>query len=139
VVLTDTGGLCGRVTANAEPRNGKQLILFLADLDRLTMTATAPAGPGTFDVVNPGAPATLPVHAAVVMFGVNDGSCSQVISQSAVATSGTVKVTSVSGGSYAGTYSVGFDTGEVVSGEFHASGCPGLATYLATPTHSCGG
>ena len=44
---------------------------------------------------------------------------------------------SMGGGS--GTYNVGFETGEVVSGEFHASSCPGLATYLATPTHSCGG
>jgi hypothetical protein len=139
VVVTDAGGLCGRVTANTEPKNGKQLILFVADLDRLTLTATAPAGPGTFDVVNPNAPGILPVHAAVVMFGVNDASCTQVLSQSAVATSGTVKLTSVSAGSYGGTYSVTFETGETVSGEFHAGSCPGLATYLATPAHSCGG
>jgi hypothetical protein len=70
---------------------------------------------------------------------VNDANCTQVMSQSAVATSGTVKLTAVSGGSYTGTYSVAFETGEVVSGEFHAGTCPGLATYLATPAHSCGG
>jgi hypothetical protein len=139
IVITDSPGVCGRVTANAEPRNGKALILFLADFDRQTLTATAPAGTGTFDVVNPNASGIPPVHAAVVTFGVNDADCESIATQSAVATSGIVKLTSVSGGSYSGTYSVGFETGEAVSGEFHASSCPGLATYLATPTHSCGG
>jgi hypothetical protein len=139
VVLTDVAGVCGRVTANAEPRNGKALVLFLADFNRQTLTATAPAGPGTFDVVNPNAPGIPPLHAAVVSFGINDAGCEQIAAQSAVATSGAVKITAVSGGAYSGTYTVGFETGEVVSGDFHATTCPGLATYLSTPTHSCGG
>jgi hypothetical protein len=50
-----------------------------------------------------------------------------------------VKLTSISPSGYSGTYSVSFETGEVVTGEFHAANCPGLATYLATPAHSCGG
>jgi hypothetical protein len=79
------------------------------------------------------------LHPAVVTFGQNDSACEQIAAQSAVATSGTVKITSASGGAYSGTYTVGFETGEVVSGEFHAASCPGLATYLSTPTHSCGG
>jgi len=139
VVLTDVPGVCGRVTANTEPKNGKALVLFLADFNRQTLTATAPAGPGTFDVVNPSAPGLPPPHGAVVTFGVNDAACEQIAAQSAVATSGAVKITSLSGGAYSGTYTVGFETGEVVSGEFHAATCPGLATYLSTPAHSCGG
>ena len=70
VVLTDVPGVCGRVTANSEPKNGKALVLFLADFNRQTLTATAPAGPGTFDVVNPNAPGIPPPHAAVVNAGV---------------------------------------------------------------------
>ena len=139
VVLTDVPGVCGRVTANGEPKNGKALILLLADFNPQTLTATAPAAPGTFDVVNPNAPGIPPAHAAVVTFGVNDAACEQVAAQSAVGTSGAVKITSMSGGVYSGTYMVGFETGEVVSGDFHAASCPGLATYLSTPTHSCGG
>ena len=42
VVLTDVPGVCGRVTANSEPKNGKALVLFLADFNRQTLTATAP-------------------------------------------------------------------------------------------------
>ena len=139
IVLTDVPGLCSRVTANTERRNGKHLVLFLADFNPQTFTATAPAGPGTFDVVNPNVRGIVPLHPAVVTFGQNDSACEQIAAQSAVATSGTVKITSASGGAYSGTYTVGFETGEVVSGEFHAASCPGLATYLSTPTHSCGG
>jgi len=139
VVLTDVPRVCGRVTANTEPKSGKALVLFLADFNRQTLTATAPAGPGTFDVVNPNAPGIPPLHAAVVTFGVNDAACEQIAAQSAVATSGAVKITSISGGAYSGTYTVGFETGEVVSGDFHATSCHGLATYLSTPAHSCGG
>src|SRR5205823_1154146 len=73
--------------------------------------------------------------AAIVLSDVS-GVCPE---QSAVATSGAVKLTSVSAGGYAGTYTIGLETGEQITGEFHAASCPGLATYLATPTHSCGG
>src|SRR5205085_8375892 len=30
IVLTDVPGVCGRVTANSEPKNGKALVLFIA-------------------------------------------------------------------------------------------------------------
>jgi hypothetical protein len=139
VVLTDATGVCGRVTANAEPKNGKALILLLADFDSSRFALTAPTGPASFDVINPAAPGIPPAHLAVVTFGVNDSSCAQVAAQSAVATSGSVKVNSVANGAYNGTYTIGFETGEQVSGEFHTASCPGLANYLANATHSCGG
>jgi hypothetical protein len=75
---------------------------------------------------------------AVATFAVNDASCNDVPAQSAIATSGSVRLTSGSGGSYTGTYSIGFDSGDQVTGEFHTSDCPGLGTYLGNATHSCG-
>jgi hypothetical protein len=139
IVLSDVSGVCGKLTANTEPRNGKALVILLADVDRSSYAVTAPTGPGTFDVYNPaGAFGLPPAHLAVVRFGVND-SCAEVPEQSAVATSGSVNLTSVSATGYAGTYTIGFETGEQITGEFHTASCPGLATYLATPTHSCGG
>jgi len=126
-------------TANTEPKNGKALVIMLADVDRSSFSVTAPSQPGTFDVFNPtGTSGIPPAHLAVVRFGVNE-SCAEVPGQSAVATSGAVKLTSVSASGYAGTYTIGLETGEQISGEFHTASCPGLATYLATPTHSCGG
>ena len=79
-----------------------------------------------------------PARVAVATFGVNDASCNEVTGQSAVATSGSVKLNSIPGGAYAGTYTIGFDTGELVSGEFHTADCPGLAACLGNVTHTCG-
>jgi len=139
IVLSDVSGVCGKLTANTEPKNGKALVMMLAEVDRSSFAVTAPSGPGTFDVFNPaGTLGIPPAHLAVVRFGVNE-SCGEVPEQSAVATSGTVKLTSVSASGYAGTYTIGFETGEEITGEFHTASCSGLATYLATPTHSCGG
>src|SRR5437763_1340154 len=139
IVLSDVSGVCAKLTANTEPKNGKALVMMLADVDRSSFAVTAPSGPGTFDVFNPaGTFGIPPAHLAVVRFGVHE-SCAEVPEQSAVATSGAVKLTSVSAGGYAGTYTIGLETGEQITGEFHAASCPGLATYLATPTHSCGG
>ena len=139
IVLSDVSGVCAKLTANTEPKNGKALVMMLADVDRSSFAVTAPSGPGTFDVFNPaGTLGIPPAHLAVVRFGVNE-SCAEVPEQSAVATSGAVKLTSVSAGGYAGTYTIGLETGEQITGEFHGASCPGLATYLATPTHSCGG
>src|SRR5205807_2344170 len=82
----------------------------------------------TFDVFNPaGTFGIPPAHLAVVRFGVNE-SCAEVPEQSAVATSGAVKLTSVSASGYAGTYTIGLETGEQITGEFHTASCPGLAT-----------
>jgi len=129
----------GRPVDLAFAENGKALVIMLADVDRSSFAVTAPSGPGTFDVFNPaGTFGIPPAHLAVVRFGVNE-SCAEVPEQSAVATSGAVKLTSVSATGYAGTYTIGLETGEQITGEFHTASCPGLATYLATPTHSCGG
>jgi hypothetical protein len=139
VILTDQPGACGKVTANSEPRNAKALILLLADFDPNAFSTTAPSGPATFNVINPDSPGAISPHIAVATFGVNDATCAQIAAQSAIATSGSVKVTSVSNGSYTGTFTLGFETGEQVTGDFHTLACPGLSSYLANSTHSCGG
>jgi hypothetical protein len=136
VALTNVANVCSKVTANMEPRNGKALLILLADVS--VFAVTAPTAPGTFNVYDPSSGGIPPAHLAVVSFGVDDASCTLIPGQSAVATSGAVRLTSISNGSYAGTYSVQFDTGEQVSGEFHATSCPGLATYLGSTTHACG-
>jgi hypothetical protein len=137
IVLTNVAGVCAKVTANTEPRNGKALAILLADF-ALPLSINAPGSPATFNVYNPATGGIPPAHLAVVSFAVNDASCAMVPAQSAVGTSGAVRITSISGGSYSGTYTIGFDTGEQVTGDFHTASCPGLATYLAAATHSCG-
>jgi len=70
-------------------------------------------------------------------FAADDASCIPTV-QPAAGTSGSVRITSASGGSFTGTYTVGFETGEQVNGEFHTANCPGLATFLSGTTHPCG-
>ena len=140
IVLGDDGALCTKVTANTEPRNGKALILLLADVNP-NLIASAPAGTGTFTVYDfsAGLAGGLPpAHAAVVSFGVDDASCVQDDTKSATGKSGSVTLTRNSGGSYAGSYEVTFDSGDHVTGTFGTTACPGLADYLRANTHSCG-
>lgn len=135
IALADAAGACAKVGANTEPKNGKALVIFLADFNNFV--TSPPSGTGTFSIYNPsgGLP---PPHVAVATFTVNDESCKEVPALSATATSGSVKLTSGSGGAYSGTYTIGFETGEQVSGEFHTADCPGLATYFSSDTHFCG-
>jgi 5-hydroxyisourate hydrolase-like protein (transthyretin family) len=137
IVLTDVSGACAKVSANVEPKNGKALIILLADVSP-TLEVTTPTGPGTFTIYNSTTGGLPPAHAALATYRVNDENCNQIASESAIATSGAVKLTSISGGSYTGTYTIGFDTGEQVTGEFHTADCPGLSTYITSSSPSCG-
>ena len=136
IVISDSAGTCAKVSAGSEPAGARALVLFLGDVDGFTVTA--PASTGTFNVYDPSSGGLPPARVAVATFGVNDAQCNPVAGQSAVATSGSVKITSISGAAYGGTYAIGFDTGETISGEFHTGSCPRLADFFGTVTHSCG-
>jgi len=136
IVLTDSAGTCAKVSANSDPKSAKALIILLADFNAFVITP--PAGTGTFTIYDPRSAGLPPAHVAVATFAVSDASCNEVPAQSAVATSGSVTLTSGSAGTYAGTFTIGFDSGDQVTGEFRTADCPGLATYLSNATHSCG-
>jgi len=137
IVLTDVPNVCPKLSANTQPRSAKALLIALADFNAFPPSLTAPAGPGTFTVYDPTSGGIPPAHLAVVSFAADDASCIPTV-QPAAGTSGSVRITSASGGSFTGTYTVGFETGEQVNGEFHTANCPGLATFLSGTTHPCG-
>ena len=137
IVLGDSGGLCAKVTANTEPKNGKALVVLLTDVNLATLTGSAPAGVGTYAVFDFSG-GTPPVHLAYVSFGVNDASCVQDPSRSATGKSGAVTITRNSGGAYAGAFDVTFDSGDRVTGSFDTAACTGLQTFLGSATHGCG-
>ena len=60
IVLTDSAGVCAKVSANTEPRNGKALIILLADFNAFVITP--PSGTGTFTVYDPGSGGLPPAH-----------------------------------------------------------------------------
>ena len=46
IVLSDVSGVCAKLTGNTEPKNGKALVMMLADVDRSSFAVTAPWGQG---------------------------------------------------------------------------------------------
>src|SRR5690349_20072301 len=69
IALTDAAGACAKLGANTEPRNGKALVLLLADFNNFVITA--PSGSGTFTIYDPSAGGLPPAHVAVATFAVN--------------------------------------------------------------------
>jgi len=53
IVLSDVSGVCGKLTANTEPKNGKALVMMLADVDRSSFAVTAPSGPESLPRISP--------------------------------------------------------------------------------------
>ena len=137
LIFSDAGTLCTRLSANQEPKSSRALLIFLADADAATGAIEPPAGTGTYAVFTVGS-GNPPAHFAVASFGANDAACHAIAAQSASAVSGTVTLTRNGQASYAGTYDLTFDSGDRVTGEFDTAACRGLATYLASDSHTCG-
>jgi hypothetical protein len=135
IVIGDVPQLCGKVSANVEPKSSRLLLLFLADANTSNGAIQPAAGTGVFPVftIGSGSP---PAHFAVASFGVDDDLCRQVDSANAI--SGSVTLGANAGGAYTGIYDLTFDTGDRVSGSFHTTTCQGLPEYFSRLTHGCG-
>jgi hypothetical protein len=134
IVLASTADLCG--DAGASPvidRKGQRFITIeLRDVNGAVKTA--PTAPGTYTIYpNTGSE---PAKSASLIAGGLDDTCQLDDDLSASGQSGTVTLTSVTGGVYAGSYDVVLNTGEKVAGSFAPTGCPALAT-ASSDEHSC--
>jgi hypothetical protein len=122
VVMSNATGTCADVTANKQPKNITVMIIALEDVNITTGAFTAPTAPGTYTVsVSPQA------KLALVNFVVTDANCKAISSQSATSASGTVTITSVSNGTYEGTYDITMNSNDHVTGSFSASACAGIS------------
>lgn len=122
IFLADRAGLC-----QAASQYGTRKGLHGVRIDLYESTAQgdrAPAGPGTYTVVAIGGP--ISARRAYVEARTTDENCAYVASQSARATSGTVSLTRVSNGSYAGTLDVTLESGDRLAGSFDAPDCPAI-------------
>lgn len=135
VVISDVSGLCAKASSNTTPKSAHFLFLGAADVNPTSFQITAASSAGTYSIYGGGAP---PAKVAEVVFYSYDATCTQIASQSATATSGTVILTSVNNGSYSGNFDVTFDSGDHVTGSFSASNCANLNVYFSANTHSCG-
>jgi hypothetical protein len=134
IVLASTTNICGNATANQEARSSKFLIIFVGDFDSTSGTSAAPTAPGTYTVSSTAPP---PAKFAQAVYSETDATCQPVPGKRTSATSGTVTITTASGGSYAGTFDLTFDSGDHVTGSFTGTNCAGLQTAIDSTNTSC--
>jgi hypothetical protein len=140
IVITDQTGLCADVAASKEPKSSHYLVIVLATLTQ-TGAIVAASSPGDYVIFNT---VGLPSSANfAVMFGqTTDATCSDVIANDAIGVSGTVHLTTASGGVFSGTYDVQLSavdsnhnpvsggTNEHVTGTFSTAACSGLGAFI---------
>jgi hypothetical protein len=135
IVISSTATVCA--DAGAMPpidRKGSRFVTIeLKDING--STATAPTAPGTYTVY-PNSGSQPPKEALVVTGGLDD-TCQSVDADSASGQSGTVVLTSASGGVFKGTYDVLLNTGDHISGSFAPVACPALQALDASSQHNC--
>ena len=136
IVLGSTSNLCADAGASpAIDRKGQHFVeIELRDVDGAMRTA--PTAPGAYTIYpNTGEE---PGKAASLTVGVLDDTCQVIDETYASGQSGTVTLTSVSAGVYAGSYDVVLNTGDHITGTFQPTACPQLASALVNPDeHTC--
>ena len=130
IVVANNTGLCHDVAANQTPKNLAGLLLTVGDVNTSTGASTAPTAPGVFTISSSSAQP----KSAFVAFEVTDASCKDISAQDAVGASGTVTLTSVSGGAYAGSFDVVMDSGDHVTGSFSATNCASIGALFGSST-----
>jgi len=126
--ISSVGAICSKVTAGQAPKSSQFLLLVVVDFNGAQ--SSAPTAPGTY-TVSP--TATKRAGAQYIQL---DANCQNTVGN-VFATSGTVTLTSVNNGSYAGTFDLTLNSGDHITGSFSASNCIGLVPFLALPQPAC--
>jgi hypothetical protein len=130
-MLASTSNLCNDV--GTVDRKG-QHFTTIALRDVNGAMRTAPTAPGAYTIYpNTGSE---PAKSASLNVGGFDNTCQFDDDLSASAQSGTVTLTSVSGGVYKGSYDVTLNNGSHITGTFAPTACPKLAT-ATDGEHTC--
>lgn len=129
--LASTGHLCSDASASPpiERKGQRYLTIELRDVNPTNgAITTAPTAPGTYTIYpNTG---NEPAKSASLVVGALDSTCQPDDMHAAQAQSGTVKLTSVTGGAFSGTFDVVLNTGGHLTGSFDPEACPQLATAV---------
>ncbi len=134
IVLASTSNLCADEGASPPiaRKNQKLVTIQLADVNGSARTAPTVAGSYT---IYPDSGSEPPKSASLTTATL-DGSCQPIDADAAQAQSGTVTLTSISGGVFKGSYDVALNTGAHLTGSFTPTACAALATaanYVDTP------
>jgi hypothetical protein len=136
IIIASTSHPCGDAGASPpiDRKGSRSLTIALRDVDGAT--TAVPGAPGTYTIY-PDTGSEPPKAASLATTGL-DASCQLVDSETANAQTGTVTLTSIRGGVFAGHFDVVLDTGDHITGSFDPEACPGLeAEATGTSTHAC--
>jgi hypothetical protein len=136
IVLGSTSNLCSDASASPPIDRKGQHFIAIELRDVAGAMKTAPTAPGVYTIYPD--TGSEPAKSASFTIGVFDGTCQLVDDESASGQSGTVTLTSVAAGVYAGRYDVTLNTGAHVTGSFAPTACPQLANAVTnSDQHSC--
>lgn len=135
IVLASIGGVCPDAAASPPIARMGQRFIEIDLRDVTGATATAPAAPGSYTIYPD--TGSEPPHSASLVTGGLDATCQPDDVHAAMAQSGTVTLTSITGGAFTGSFDVTLNTGGMISGSFSPAPCPALATAAAAMTVSC--
>jgi hypothetical protein len=128
IVIASTTNLCSDVRASIDRQNQTFVTIELADVSGAE--TAAPTAPGTYTIYpNTG---SRPAKSASLTTGRFDNVCS--LDEDGSGQSGTVVLTSVAAGKYAGSYDVVLNTGERITGTFDPQVCAELGV---SSSHTC--
>ena len=125
VAITSQVGLCGRITSGQNSKNTQYLILVVGDYNTTTNITAAPSAPGTYTVYVSG---QRPAQFAGAIYQQTDSNCT--VTSTLGATSGSVTITSASGGSFSGSFDFTLETGDHITGTFTSANCALLENVL---------
>ena len=120
IALASSPDQCVPAAQQVQHPNETALLILLADYDASTGHATAPSAAGTY-TIDTGS--TMMPHGATVEGNILDATCVNDADNAALASSGTVALSSVANGTFTGTFDVLMDSGDHITGSFAAPTC----------------
>jgi hypothetical protein len=129
ILIGTTTTLCSDASASPPIDRKDTQFMTIALSDVTGAMRTAPAAPATYTIY-PDSGSEPPKSASLVTGGF-DTTCQPIDADTAQGQSGTVTLTSVSGGAYAGSFDVVLNTGGHVTGTFSPEACPQLGGGVA--------
>jgi hypothetical protein len=125
ILLTSSANVCPDLMNHENHPNEKVVVITVYDYANLT--ATTPTAPGDYSIYQGG---SIPAKAASLQVLMYDTTCAPITNNGAKATSGTVKLTKVSGNTFAGTYDALLDSEDHITGSFNPTECPAIQSLL---------
>jgi len=110
------------MAANQAQNGIEGIVLVIADVSA-SGAATAPSAPGTYPINSGMALPAGESRVAYADLSASDSGCKLISSEYTIGVSGSVSIDRVSGGAFAGSYDLQFDSGDRVQGFFSGTAC----------------